>query len=79
MEKYEFLNEKVILYMYEPLFELKCKDRDKIYIRANTISNVIHNCYYNEDYFKNKFKLISKCNVGLFPFTREIYFLESLN
>ena len=97
MEKYKFPNEKIILYMYEPLFELKCKDRDKIYkdvinnlynnnnksyiiyIRETTISNVIDNCYYNEDYFKNKFKLISKCKLGLFPLTREIYFLESLN
>ena len=75
MEKYKFPNEKIILYMYEPLFELKCKDRDKIYkdvinnlynnnnksyiiyIRETTISNVIDNCYYNEDYFNDRHQL----------------------
>ena len=46
MEDYKFPNNNIILYMYEPLFHLKCKDRNNIYYNIlNNLNNNNKNIY----------------------------------
>jgi len=80
MEDFEFPNTDIILYMYEPLFELKCNDRNilykKIIKKLSKSNNKVYILYIRANMISN---ILDKCVYNKELFEEDFKLIDEKN